>query len=461
MLSGGALHIVGEFTYMLRTFSLPNGIKVATYSLSSLKSIHVRVSVKGGSLVESKTNNGVAHFMEHMLVQGVPSYPSAESFSRYIESLAGNYGAFTERLLVGFNITVPATHADEAIKIASEVFYEPIFDTEALEKERNAIIDEVLQRRDSHLYKISKFFLTSRFQKDHPLLLDGGGKISILKKLRRIDLISYWQQYFFPENTYIHISGNFSDDALLFALDKYFGMRKGISNAVCFPKMEKTTFADASVALRKDFSLSTCYVDLTFPSLGLCDTLVERLKQSIALVILGQLRNSRLFRLLRYQKGLVYDVRAGSSSYPGLGYVYISLEAVKGHLDEALSLITQEVVSFVANGPSEEELNFAKNYLTSQWLMTFDHPSSIAEWVESHLLWDNKGLLPEDYAHLIKDITTADITSFIKQYWDLQKTNLTVQGPIANSTGVYTKYQQLVTAIHNAAASPGYSPLYT
>jgi predicted Zn-dependent peptidase len=259
---------------MLNTFTLPNGIKVATYNLPSLKSIHVRTSVKGGSIVENRKNNGVAHFMEHMLVQGIPSYPSAEEFSRYIESLAGNYGAFTERLLIGFNLTVPATHVDKAVQIASEVLYEPIFDPEAIEKERNAIIDEVIQRKDSHLYKISQYFLSSRFQKNNPLLLDGGGSMHVLKKLRRIDLISYWQQYFYPENTYIHISGNFSDQELRFALEKYFGMRtsRGVSHA--FPKMGDESFLSDRLSLRKDTKLSVCYVDVTIPSLGLCDPIL-------------------------------------------------------------------------------------------------------------------------------------------------------------------------------------------
>jgi len=72
---------------MLNTLTLPNGLKVATYNLPSLKSIHLRISVKGGSLVENPDNNGVAHFMEHMLVQGIPSYETAEIFSRFIEGL--------------------------------------------------------------------------------------------------------------------------------------------------------------------------------------------------------------------------------------------------------------------------------------------------------------------------------------------------------------------------------------
>src|SRR3989344_1979460 len=112
---------------MLNTFTLSNGIRVVTYTMSSLRSVHMQISVKGGSLVENDSNNGVAHFMEHMLVQGIPSFPDAENLSVYIESLAGKYNAYTSQLAVSFNITVPFLHTKDAVRIASEVFFEPLF----------------------------------------------------------------------------------------------------------------------------------------------------------------------------------------------------------------------------------------------------------------------------------------------------------------------------------------------
>ena len=188
---------------MLRTFTLPNGTHIATYNLPNLKSIHLRISTKGGSIVESRKDNGLAHFMEHMLVQGIPSYPTAEEFARFIEGLAGNYGAFTEKLSVSFNITLPASHVEDAVRIANEVFFHPLFREDAVEKERHAVIDEIRQRRDSHWYKISKFFLDSRFEKNHPLLLDGGGEIDVIQSLTTDDFRKYWHEYSHPNKTYI------------------------------------------------------------------------------------------------------------------------------------------------------------------------------------------------------------------------------------------------------------------
>ncbi len=75
---------------MLKTFKLTNGMQVATYNLPQLRSVYILSSVLGGSLEEPADKNGVAHFMEHMICQGTPSYQTVEELSVFIESLSGN-----------------------------------------------------------------------------------------------------------------------------------------------------------------------------------------------------------------------------------------------------------------------------------------------------------------------------------------------------------------------------------
>src|SRR5690349_873096 len=188
---------------MLNTFTLKNGIRVATYRLQQVKSVHVHVEVKAGSVLETDSNNGVAHFMEHMLVQGIPSLPNVEKFSSFIEGLAGTYGATTDPLTVDFHINLPFNKLETGIKIASEVIFEPLFVPEALEKERVAVINELLQRMDSHFYKISRFFKEVRYPKGHPLYRDTGGDLEVVKKVSIEDLKKYWKEYFLTTNTYL------------------------------------------------------------------------------------------------------------------------------------------------------------------------------------------------------------------------------------------------------------------
>lgn len=423
---------------MLKSFKLKNGIKVATFNLPNLKSIHIRAITKGGSIVEDPQKNGVAHFMEHMIVQGIPTFPNVESFSSYIESLAGTYGATTSTMQVSFAITLPFSHLEDGIKISSEVFFEPLFVEDAIEKERRAVLSEIRQRMDSHWYKISKFYRDSVYKKDSALLKEVGGNLEIIPQLKREDFIKYWQQVFIPQNTHLVIVGSFDEKNLLKLLETYFAKHTSSKKHTTYPKLKDTLLS--GVFIRADKSLQECYVDFSWPSLSTSAPLEDRQAQSVLITILGRLRNSRLFKLLRYQKGLVYDVHMGSSLYPDMGFSYVSLQTSAENLDEVLDLTSKEISNFIQTGPSDQEVETAINFLTNQWYMAFDHPSSIAGWIENDLLWEEKISLPEEEAKLLKKITKQKIQQIMKKYWQLDKMSLVIQGPISNQKSKFNKY---------------------
>ncbi len=430
---------------MLQTLKLDNGISVVTYNIPGLRSFHLGINVKGGSLGEPKEKSGIAHFMEHMLVQGIPSYKNAEELSSFVESIAGSYRATTSFLTVAFSIFVPISHLEDAVQIASEVFFKPLFPEEALEKERHAVINEIKQDEDAKTFKINQFFKNVRYTKESPLKLRVGGTMETVQKLTREDLVQYWTTHFLPENTYISIIGSFKDEELQTILTKYFGGVKSSQQFQGYPELSNSKdLSTYKVALRTDKELKVNYLDLTFPSLPLDTDLLTRIKQNIAFIILGNLRSSRLFKLLRYQKGLVYGVSTGDAAFPGTGYGYVSSEVASEHLDEVLTLIVQTLSEYMKNGPISEEVEVTKNYLSNNWLMAFDNPSSISSWIKGELLWRDKIRLPEEYIELIKDITPKDLVKVMQTYWDMKNLNLIIQGPITDSKEQVEKYTEMV-----------------
>lgn len=433
---------------MLKEFTLKNGLRVATYVLPQVKSIHLRIISKGGNLVETKEGNGVAHFMEHMLVQGTPSFPTAESFSEFIESLAGSFNAHTGKLEVGFDITLPCTCLKDAIRVASEVFFEPLFVREAIEKERQAIITEIEGRMDSHFYKINRFIADTIYKgKNFPAALEVGGNIEVVKNLTPEEMIDYWKRFFTPKNTYLVVIGNFDTPELQKYLNNYFDKYQSQQDFPGYPKLSNQDIPGSKVTTRHDSNLRTNYLDIMIPSINLDIDLKERLLQRLCLAILGQLRNSRLFKLLRYSRGLVYNIDSGASLLPGLGSVGISSEVSVDNLDEVLSLIAKELSAFVNNGPTEEELEFTKNFLINSWLMAFDHPGSIANWMENGLLWENKIRLPEEYCHLIQDTQISELTSFMFKNWDFSRMQIILQGPLEDSEENIKRYSKVFKAL--------------
>jgi predicted Zn-dependent peptidase len=432
---------------MLQTFTLSNGIRVAIYSLPQLKSVHLRTIVKAGSIFESPKNNGIAHFMEHMLVSGIPSFPTSEALSAYVESLAGTYNAHTETLNVTFTITVPFTYLEDAVKIGSEVMFSPLFDSVALEKERKAVIEEIRQREDSPWHNMNQFLMDTRFYKRHALTLPIVGNIKAVEKITRGDIVSYYNKYFFPKNMFILVSGNVSQAEIKPLLEKYYGLFSSKQTAMAFPNMSATDFSKKQVVIRHDEKLGSNYIDLTFPSIAISNNIQLRLQQSIAMEILGLLRGSRLFKLLRYQKGLVYDVRSEAALLPEIGYGYVSSNVSSEKLEEVVRLIITELSTFVKNGPTEAELNMAKHFLTNQWLMAFDHPSSIADWIETELVWADKIRLPEEYTEMLGKISTTNVLETLQKHWDFKKVNLALQGSIKNTKTNKQKFSEIISQL--------------
>ncbi|HEX8966010.1 MAG TPA: pitrilysin family protein [Patescibacteria group bacterium] len=432
---------------MVKTFTLSNGIKVVTYKMNQVKSIHVNVTVKGGSLVEEKEKNGVAHFMEHMLVQGIPSFPNVESLSTYVESLAGSYNAFTSQLTVSFIITLPFIHLAEALKISSEVMFAPLFPENVIEKERKAVITEITQRKDSLGYKLGKEFKKTRFIENSEIQKEIGGNLETIQKITRKDLIDYWEKYFIPENTYIYIGGNFSEKKLRNFLEKYFEKYSASKKFSGYPALSKNDFANRKIILKEDKKLGTNYVALSFPSINLETHWKDIVLQDIALTTLGQLRTSRLFKLLRYEKGLVYGVGAQRVLMPKIGYVDIGCETATEHIKEVMTLITKTIKEYITNGPTKEELEFVKHYYVSTWLMAFDNPASVAEWLEEEILWEEKVKMPEENIRMIKNIKQKDVLSVMQKYWDLSKLQLLIQGPLESTDSLEKHFEELLSIL--------------
>ncbi|MBI4038107.1 insulinase family protein [Candidatus Daviesbacteria bacterium] len=431
---------------MLQTFTLKNGMKVATYCIPQMRSVYVSVAVKAGSIFDTEKTSGTAHFMEHILFEGTPSFPNIETLTDFIEKLSGSFGAYTGSQIIRLYMNAPAPHLEDILKIIGEVFFQPLFPQEAIEKGREVILEEIRERQNQDWYKKSQFFSRVRFRKGHPLLLDGGGLAEVVTKLNRKNLVSYWESFFFPKNTYLVLVGGFKNDHIKSIVSQAFKnySPKKFSG---FPKLTNNHLSVRTVDIREDNNLKSCSINLSFPSISDDYPLPVQLPQTLIRTILTGLHASRLWRLLVQRRGLVYNLNLYTAIYQHFAYSGISTESSTEHTEEVLRLITEELSAFIKNGPTSEEIDFAKNYRVNNALMQFDHPNSIAGWMENDLLWEDKIYTPEEYVKLIKKVTKKDIMEFMQKYWDFSKLNLVVQGPIENSKAHIKKFTEILSIL--------------
>src|SRR5512136_908012 len=147
--------------------SLANGIRLITETMPHVRSVAVGVWMGTGSRQEVSEENGISHFIEHMVFKGTTSR-SAEDIARSVDSIGGHLDAFTAKEMVSFNAKVVDQHLPAVFDILSDLVLHPLFQPEDIEKEKGVVLEEIKMEADNPEYLVHEIFSGS-FWKDHPL----------------------------------------------------------------------------------------------------------------------------------------------------------------------------------------------------------------------------------------------------------------------------------------------------
>src|SRR5467141_1120758 len=190
----------------IRREVLPNGLTVITEEMQHARSISVGIWVKTGSRDEDAQENGISHFIEHMLFKGT-KHRTAEDIARQVDSLGGNMDAFTAKECICFTAKVLDEHIPIALEILSDLVLNPNFDPADITRERGVILEEIKMDEDNPDYLVHEIF-TQNFFKDHPLGKPILGTKETVKKFEQPLVLDLYQKRFIPGNFIIAAAGN-------------------------------------------------------------------------------------------------------------------------------------------------------------------------------------------------------------------------------------------------------------
>src|SRR6202167_1464448 len=192
---------------------LPNGVRVITEVLPHVRSISVGIWIATGSRRENSEQNGISHFIEHMLFKGTTSR-SAEDIARSVDSVGGNLDAFTAKELVCFNTKVLDQHLPLAFDVLADLVLHPLFRDEDIDKEKGVILEEIKMEADSPDYLVHEIF-SSNFWRDHPLGKPILGTRETVKRFNRQMVDDYYRSVYTPSNLLITAAGNLGHERLV------------------------------------------------------------------------------------------------------------------------------------------------------------------------------------------------------------------------------------------------------
>lgn len=409
-------------------YRLKNGVRVVLVPMSGVKSVAVGVYVGTGSRYEEAKNNGISHFLEHMVFKGTKKFPTPKDTS-YLEGLGAIQNAWTDVDATAYWCKLPSDKWEEGLEMAKELALYPTIPVRDLEIERGVILEEI-QRKNDRPDELAAEALQELMFSGSTLGWPILGKPEIIKSLSRDAFLQYHQSQYKSASVVVAVAGNIAQSAKLKAQTKdWFG---GL------PKSESgrfQTYIDKKCApalkVQNKRLANQAHLELGFPGVNVSDP--RRFALSLLTSYLGQGLSSRLFMELREKRGLCYAVQASESRWKDTGewdvYAGVNIDKLEGALGGILSELkrTKEVKL------TKDELARTKEKVRGPIIYSMENPVRQMEWYAKQALDRPEEMMDYDMviSRLMK-VTAEEIRGVARDLFKTEKLNLAVVGPIAD-----------------------------
>ena len=407
-------------TREIETTTLANGVRVITETMPHVRSVSVGIWITAGSRRETAEQNGISHFIEHMLFKGT-THRTAEDIARSVDSIGGNLDAFTAKELVCFNTKVLDQHLSLAWDVLADLVLNPLFQPEDIEKEKGVILEEIKMEADSPDYLVHEIF-SSNFWKDHPLGKPILGTRETVKKFDSDGMRRYYSEIYTPANLLVTGAGNLTHERLLKLVREHFEALPPGGPA----KPDAVPSTHARIALRNKKALEQVHLCLGVPSYPLPHQ--ERFACYVLNTLLGGGMSSRLFQNIRERQGLAYAVFSELNPYRDTGclsiYAGTSLESA-GRVVESIVKEFRELKETVVG---DEELRRAKDHLKGSLMLGLESTASRMSNLARQEMYFGKFFTLDELVESIERVTAADVQRIAQTFFDPKQIALTVLG---------------------------------
>ena len=414
---------------MYHVTRLPNGLTVATAEMPHMASVSLGFWAAVGSRAEAAAQNGAAHFIEHMLFKGTRRR-SAKKISQDIEGVGGYLNAFTAEENTCFYSRAHHNHFAELFNVLADMYLQSLFAPAELSKERDVIKEEVSMYMDQPTQRVHEL-LNETLWPDQPLGRPITGTHRSIDRLDRRALLAFVRAHYGTHSTLITAAGHVKHATVVRAVKQI---------AARFPAGKRPLFtpADAQQSAPR-INLLTKKTEQTQLALGIrtCSRHDDR-RHALRLlnVVLGENMSSRLFQIVREDRGLAYSIYSTPSFFDDVGDLVISagLEAEK--LPQVLRLITRELRRLMETPPSPAELRRARDYLLGQIDLSLEGTEHQMNWIGEQLLGYGRVIPPATVKKRYAAVTAAQVRAVARDFFRADRLNLALVSPLKSPAGL-------------------------
>lgn len=398
-----------EIDFVTKT-TLPNGLRIVTEKIESVKSISVGIWVKTGSRNETPKQAGITHFLEHMLFKGTEKR-TAYDIALSMESIGGYLNAFTSSEYTCYFARCVNTQIERALDVLSDMVLNSSFPEEEVEKEKKVVIEEMKMYRDSPDDYLFEEYNSKMFE-GHELGRPVLGLEETVSSFTRDDLYQYMKERYRAGNLLISVAGNVEHKEVVELVTEYLGQLPALD--VENEDQPLTEFDNSKLQLTKAIE-QTHYI---LGRRGLHYDDDNKYLLLLANTVLGGGMSSRLHQNVREKYGYCYSIQTFSQSYTDAGMWGVYVGTDKDYVEHVHELVVAELNKIAEELVPEKELIEAKSQLKGKLLLSQENTSNRMMRLAKSELYFDRFVTLDELVENIDSVTSQQILEFSKEFFD-------------------------------------------
>jgi predicted Zn-dependent peptidase len=385
---------------------LDNGIRIVSHEMPEHRSVSLGIWVENGSRHESEAENGLSHFIEHLLFKGTERR-SAAQIAEEMDAVGGVINAFTSKEHTCYYAKVLDENLPLAIDLLTDIFLHSSFDAQEIERERSVILQEISQAEDTPDDYVHDLFNLDFF-KNHPIGRPICGSEETVNNFQREDILGFFKSRYRPRRVIVSTAGNFRHQALVEEMAARLGSvldgdrQDGAlsANGEPTPEMGSGVFPHAKSLEQVHLCLGVAGISQAHP---------KRYVAYVLNTLLGGGMSSRLVQEIREKRGKAYSVYSFSSSYKDVGYLGVYAGTSLESTEEVVELILKELKKLAAGEIKDEELSRTQGQLVGSMMLGLESTDSWMSHIARNEIYFGKTVSTEEICQKIRAVSRDDM----------------------------------------------------
>ena len=404
-------------------FKLNNGQTVIIQEVKNNPIVTIDTWIKTGSIDEDDSNNGVAHFLEHLFFKGTKNHAPGE-FDKILETKGAITNAATSKDFTHYYITIPSKDFDLAMELHADMLQNPMIPRNEMEKERRVVLEEIGKDMNSP-EKILMENLDAMMYTSHPYKRRVIGKKDIIETITREKVLEFYNAHYSPSNMVTLVIGDVDTNHALDKISQSFNCDAKKSEKNIYPKEAQLTEQKRKTEYSAD--TQSGYMLIGFRAVPISNK--ESYALDVLATILGEGRSSVLNQSLKEKKRVAFSVSAGNMTYKDDGIFYIKANFEPEKIKSVETAIFEEIAKIQKDGVTDEQINLAKNIIERDTYYSRESVSNISNEIGYTTILTGDIKFYENYLANIKSVTKEEVKKAAEKYLGTNRSAISIVLP--------------------------------